>query len=117
MPQRSAPPAWIKKTLKYKSTWSALGKQPSPPAPVDIPADRFNQMVRLPVPAYVIGVDLVTEESFLVVATKTRRARVSGLSRAYPLADDRVKIGLYREVSAYWAAHKSLRTRTGFRDV
>ena len=85
--------------------------------PVDIDADRFNRLVRFPVPAFVIGVDLVTEASFLVAADRGRRARVPGITRAYPLADDRVKIGLYREVSAFWAAHKSLRTRTGFRDV
>jgi hypothetical protein len=84
---------------------------------IDVPRERFNQLVRLPVPTYLIGVDVNAEVSYLVAAHRSRRARVSGMTKAYCLRDDAVKIGLYREVLGFWQANKATLQRTGFKDV
>ena len=39
-------------------------------------------------------------------AYRRRRAKVSGISKAYPLSDDAVIIRLYREVLAYWRLNR-----------
>jgi hypothetical protein len=84
---------------------------------LDVPLDRFNQLVRLAAPSYLIGVDIRTEESFIVSAYRPRRTRVSSITRAFPLDTDSGKVNLYREVLGFWTAHRRFRVRTGFKDV
>jgi hypothetical protein len=97
------------------------GSASSPPAAtrlaIDVPKDRFNALAALAAPTYLIGVDLVAGVPYVVVANRRRRSRVSSISKAFPLTDDSVKVALFREVLAFWKAHKPLLLRTGFKDV
>jgi hypothetical protein len=94
--------------------------QASPTAPritIDVERDQFNRLVRLPIPAYVIAVDIQTEQSYLIAACRTRRTAVSSVTKAFPLSDDAVKIALYREVTAFWSQHLSTRRTSNFHDA
>jgi len=88
-----------------------------PRLPVEVASERFNRLARLSAPTYLIGVDVVAYRTFVVAAVRPRRAKVSGISKAFPLGDDRVKLKLYREVLAYWAANRPLLLATEFADV
>jgi hypothetical protein len=85
--------------------------------PIDVPIDRYNRLVRLPAPTFVIGVDVVEETSYLVAAHKKRKARVSSITRAYGLNDDGIKIRLYKEVLLFWRTNRPILRRTQLRDV
>lgn len=85
--------------------------------PVEVSAERFNRLVRLPAPTYLIGVDVVAYRCYLVAAHRTRRAKVASITRQYPLDDDQVRLNLYREVLSYWAGHRRRPHPTGFADV
>ncbi len=84
---------------------------------VDVELTRFNRLVRLPVPAYLLAVDVQMEQTYLIATCQTRRTAVSSVTRAFPLADDAVKIALYKEVSAFWAPHRCTRRTSKFTDV
>ncbi len=75
--------------VQVKATSEAV--EDDPRLPVDLPIDRFNRLVRMPAPTFVIGVDLNLERSYLVSAHKTRKTRVSSITKSYCLRDDRVK--------------------------
>ena len=84
---------------------------------IDVSRERFNQLVRLPAPTYLIGVDVSAETSYILAAHRRRAARVSSMTKAYCLRDDAVKIGLYREVLGFWQANRPTLRQTGFKDV
>lgn len=71
---------------------------------------RFNRLVRLPIPAYLVAVDIQTEQSYLVAACRTRKAAIASVTRAFPLSNEAVKIELYREICAFWTTRRSRRT-------
>jgi len=96
-----------------KGTATAAGSR----LPVDIPLDRFNRLVRLTAPTFVIGVDVIAEVSYLIAAHKLRKAQVSSITKAFCLRDEVVRIRLYREVLAFWKAKAPLLQRTQFKDV
>jgi hypothetical protein len=85
--------------------------------PVDVELDRYNRLVRVPAPTFLIGVDVISELTYLIAAHRTRTAPVSGMTKAFPLQDASVKIELYREVRAFWQANKPILQRTRFKDV
>ena len=85
--------------------------------PVEVGTDRFNRLVRLPAPTYLIGVDVVTELSYLVTVNRPRQADMSSITKAYCLRDDAIKIQLYREVLDFWQTYRPALQRTRFRDV
>lgn len=85
--------------------------------PVEVTRDRYNALVRLPAPTFLIGVDIHAEESFLVAAHRARRAKVSSIAKAYGLRDDAVRIRPYEEVLSYWDANRPALQRTQFKDV
>jgi hypothetical protein len=101
--------AQVKGTSKYSGAATRLS--------VDLDVQRFNRLVRVPAPAYLIGVDVNAEASYLVAAYRTRANDVSSITRAFPLADPAVKINLYRAVLAFWRANKPLLQGTRFKDV
>jgi hypothetical protein len=84
---------------------------------VAVSRDRFNLLVRLPAPTYLIGVDVIAETSYLVAAHKPRKTQVSSITKAYSLRDHAVKIKLYKEVLAFWKANKPILQQTQFKDV
>ncbi|HLL81118.1 MAG TPA: DUF4365 domain-containing protein [Longimicrobium sp.] len=84
---------------------------------VAIRPDRFNQMVAVPAPTYLIGVDVRSENSYIVAAHRRRSSRVSSITREYPLRSDAVRAGLYQEVDSFWRASRHALRHTRFRDV
>jgi len=85
--------------------------------PVEVSLHRFNRLVRVPSPTFVIGVDVLEEVSFLVSAHTTRTADVSSITKAYSLQDDEVRIKLYQEVLEFWRTNRPFLHRTHFKDV
>jgi hypothetical protein len=94
-------------------------QQASPPGrlPVAIRPDRFNRMVAIPAPTYLIGVDVRSEISYIVAAHHRRSSRVSSITREYPLRNDAVRTGLYQEVESFWTASRHALRHTRFQDV
>jgi hypothetical protein len=66
--------------------------------PVEVSLNRFNDLVRLRAPTYVIGVDVIAETAYLISAHRPRQTQVSSITKAYCLRDDYVRIKLYKEV-------------------
>lgn len=85
--------------------------------PVTMPKGKLNELARLPVPAYLIGVDIRSETSYLVAVQRMRREPVSSITKAYNMAVDSVKIGLYEEVLSFWNAVKNVSFPTRFTDA
>jgi hypothetical protein len=101
--------------VQVKGTISATPAHPR--LAIDVPRDRFNRLVEITAPTYLIGVDLATEVPYVVAAYRRRRTPVSSITKAFPLTDDAVRVKLYREVRTFWTAHKPLLLQTGFKDV
>jgi hypothetical protein len=97
------------------------GTTRAPPAsariPVAVGADDFNRMVEAPVPTYLIGVDVNRRVTYIVAAHRRRSARVSSITRAFPLGSDAVKLALHGEVAEFWKANRRTHWNTRFRDV
>jgi hypothetical protein len=94
--------------------------QAAPPAgrlPVAVLPDRFNRMVSIPAPTYLIGVDVRSEHSYIVAAHDRRTSRVSSITREYPLRNDTVRTGLYEEVESFWNTSRRALRHTRFKDV
>jgi hypothetical protein len=85
--------------------------------PVAMRPDRFNKMVAIPAPTYLIGVDVRSENSYIVAAHDRRSSRVSSITREYPLRNDAVRTGLYQEVESFWKASRRALRHTRFKDV
>lgn len=100
--------------LQVKGTASA--SRTAPRLAIDVTLERFNQLVRLPAPAYFVAVDITSEEAYLVAAYRTRKAAVASVTKAFPLSDAAVKIALYREVAEFWTSHRPLRRQSRFQD-
>jgi hypothetical protein len=100
---------------QVKGTASATPTQAR--LPVEVKADRYNLLVRLPAPTFLIGVDVVAEKSYLVATPRARQIKVSSISKDYCLRDDAVKIGLYTEIIEFWRLNRPLLRKTRYRDV
>ena len=68
---------------------------------IDCRLSKYNALVGLPVPTYIAGVDVWTEEVYLVAAHTSRKRRLSSMARSHDLASDEIKLLLYEEVMAY----------------
>ena len=82
--------------------------------PISVPARKLNDLVRLPVPTFLIGVDVRSETSYVVAAHRTRRRAVSSIPNTYSLSDDSVRIHLYKEVQLFGIAAKRIPQQTRF---
>jgi hypothetical protein len=91
--------------------------RPAGRLPVETRTDRFNRMVAIPAPTYLIGVDVHSESSYIVAAYRRRLSRVSSITREYPLRTDAVRTGLYQEVESFWRASRRALRHTRFQDV
>ena len=85
--------------------------------PISVVASKFNKLVAVPVPTYLIGADRQNEHSYIVTAWKKRNAGVSSIITDYSLKDDSVKISLYKEVVRFWKLNRHNSHPTSFRDV
>lgn len=83
---------------------------------VDIDQVRYNRLVATRAPAYVIGVDLITESAYIVAADRKSTAPVPSISTRYSLSDPTVKIDLYREVLAFWRVKGRVLQRSRLND-
>jgi hypothetical protein len=68
-----------------------------------VEADRYRRLTRLRAPAYLIGVDVRDERSYIMAATPPAPIAVPSISRDYPLTDDKIRVALYREVVSFWS--------------
>jgi hypothetical protein len=92
----------------------------SPSAPritVDVELEDFNRLVRLAIPAYILAVDVRTEEVYLAAACQRRSKAVASVTKAFPLTSEAVKIGFYREVCAFWEEHGVTHRTSRFHDA
>lgn len=101
--------------VQVKGTTRAT--QASPRIPIAVGADRFNRMVEAPVPTYLVGVDVNRRATYIVAAHRRRTAKVSSITREFPLGSDAVKLALHDEVAEYWKANGRTLWNTRFRDV
>jgi hypothetical protein len=85
--------------------------------PIAVGVHEFNRMVAAPVPTYLVGVDVNRRATYIVAAYRPRRARVSSITRAFPLGSEAVKLALYDEVAEFWKANRRTHWNTRFRDV
>jgi hypothetical protein len=83
---------------------------------IKLDAKRYGRLVELPIPTYLIGVDLVHEAAFIVVASKQRITGVSSISTKYSLAEDSVRSRLYEEVCGFWGHFDKAHFRSEFHD-
>jgi hypothetical protein len=58
---------------------------------IEVHRDRYNAMVRLPAPTFLIGVDVAAELSYLIAAHRPRTAKVSSIAKDYCLRDDALR--------------------------
>jgi len=85
--------------------------------PIAIPAKKYNDLVNLPLPTYVIGVDTRSERSYLIAAQRTRRTQISSMPRTYDLSEDAIRIELYKEVRKFWDSARRIPHQSRFTDV
>ena len=100
--------------LQIKGT--AIASLTAPRIAIDVSLERFNRLVQLPAPSYLLVVDTVSEQAYLCAASKSRNKAVASVTKAFPLGEDRVKIGLYREVCGFWKARRLPKHISGFGD-
>jgi hypothetical protein len=99
---------------QVKSTQSA--SQTGTRLSLTIDVERYRRLTRLCAPAYLIGVDVNGEQSFIMAASDRVPANLPSIPRDYPLTHDKIRVALYREVAAFWSRQRrSLRSE--FRDV
>lgn len=79
--------------------------------------DEFNELAALPVPAFVIGVDVEREVCWIVAADRPRRSALSSMTLAYDLATDQTRVTLYKEVMAFRTQVGRAPTRSSLRDA
>lgn len=84
---------------------------------IKILREKFNQLVRLPAPTYVIGVDVSSETAYVVAAHRHHKKSLSTITKDYCLRDDAVRIQLYKEVLAFWKSNRPMLQQTRFKDA
>ena len=99
--------------VQVKSTTKPGSSRRLPAKATAVALDRLG---RLPIPAYVVGVDLVAAEAYIAAGFGPSPARPHGITRRFPLSSDAVRIELYREVTSHWAGRRRP-SKTRFPDV
>jgi len=102
--------------VQVKSTFAHV-KHARSRLPVKVDLQKHNCMVRLPIPTYLIGVELRTERAYIVSAFAPRQTQISSITRDYPLDCDQTRIKLYAELKSHWARAARKPSKTGFTDA
>jgi hypothetical protein len=89
----------------------------TPRLPVKVPRIKFNDLVDIQAPTYLVGVDIDSETTYLVGAYRQRSLSVSSISKSFKLKDDDVRIDLYKEVLEYWKVNSPKVKSKNFNDV
>lgn len=101
--------AQVKGTATSKAKAKRLG--------VTVDLDKYKQLVSIPLPTYVIGVDTEANEVYLIGAMKATSKALSSMTKRHDLSDEAVRIKLYNEVLANYkklkATAKTLSTQFG----
>ena len=84
--------------------------------PIKLQREEYERLRKLPVPAYLVGVDIANENAYVVAAFKRRATGISSITTAFSLRNEYVKIRLYEEVREFWRRSKKPRIRTEFND-
>ena len=84
--------------------------------PVKLEHERYDRLLRLPIPAYLVGVDVTHENAYVIAAFKPRKTGISSMTTAFSLKDANVKVQLYEEVLEFWQRRPKRRARTRFND-
>jgi hypothetical protein len=75
-----------------------------------VESERYRRLLRLCAPAFLIGVDVLAERSYVVAATLPAPATLPSIPRDYPLTEDKIKVALYHEVVRFWKGRPQFRT-------
>jgi hypothetical protein len=89
----------------------------APRLPIKVPQLKFNDLVDIQAPTYLVGVDIDSETTYLVGAYGRRSLGVSSISKNFKLKDDNVRIDLYKEVLEYWKVNSPTVKSKKFNDV
>ncbi len=84
--------------------------------PIKLELDGYDRLRGLPIPAYLVGVDLPNENAYVIAALKRRTTGISSITTAFSLRDERVRIRLYEEVLRFWQRSAKPKIRSGFND-
>lgn len=69
---------------------------------VQAEAQKVQGLAAYPAPTYIVGIDEVNEQSYVVSANGENMTSLSSLSTAFPLLDAGNRWALWNEVLAYW---------------
>ncbi len=70
--------------------------------PIECPYHKYNAMVNLPVPTYLVGVDVSKDTLYILAANRTLNRKLSSIGKLHDLSADDIKVSLYKEVLSYW---------------
>ena len=69
---------------------------------VEVDLVKYNRLVKLPAPTFLVGVDIVNEKAFLICAGRQRRRQMYSITRRFDLDSEDVRIKLYKETIEFW---------------
>ncbi len=95
--------------VQVKST--SVSKSESSTLKIDMDHAKFVRMASLPVPTFLIGVDTVTENAFVVAPSTATRSPFSSITKRHDLQSDSVRICIYKEVTDFWHNNRSVLKR------
>ena len=72
------------------------------PLGVRIPEKKLRQLAKLPMPTYLVAVDIRREQSFIVSAWRGKKGGIKKVLRRFDLSKESIRIELYNEVMEFW---------------
>ena len=98
----------VRATMQEQASETRLG--------IKVDADKYERLVALPIPTYLIGVDLTQEAGYIIAASRPRNGGVSSITTKFDLTDDGVRERLYEEVCGFWSQYKKSNFQSEFHD-
>lgn len=83
---------------------------------VQISAIEAQKLNSLPAPTYIIGIDDITEQGYIICAKSEYPTGINGLPTTYPLNEEHQDI-LWSEVKTYWDTFGVVRMNSHFIDA
>lgn len=77
---------------------------------------KYNALISLPIPTYLVGVNLFDDTLFVRAACRSRTQRLTSMTKSHSLATDSVKVTLYKEVRSYWKTHRIRMWKSALKD-
>jgi hypothetical protein len=82
---------------------------------IQVTAMEMQKLNALPAPTYVIGIDDITEQGYIICTKRDDLGSINGLTTAYPLNEQNQNV-LWSEVKSYWEQVVALRMDSHFVD-